>query len=212
MKKIVLDHLNAKKDESHRSYMDIGNRCHMSDSKLSRIFTGQAEATVTDINSILALGLDSDPRELWAKCGMQEWDASAEIGYKGAAELIKEHSRQIAMMDERYASLLERGKAIREGMQESFTTAIDALKEAHIADLEQRDERYEDAVRKLRADFIKSESNFNAAMKSAKWWRGVAVGILGVVVFVTVYLIVDFSDIDTGLSNMILRMVKEGLL
>lgn len=183
----------------------------MSDSKLSNIFRNADKATVAELFAISdAMGLD--PQGLFDVMRKQRSLAKDIIDYQSAAELISEHNRQIAAMEERHEALLERGKAIREGMQDSFGLAIEALKEAYTHDLAQRDERYEDAVRKLRADFIKSETNFGAAMKSVKWWRGVAVGILGVVVFVVVYLIIDFSDIDTGLSNMLMRMIKEGLI
>lgn len=187
----------------------------MSDSKLSNIFRNADKATVAELFAISdAMGLD--PQGLFDVMRKQRNLAKDVLDYQSAAELIAEHNRQIALMEDRYEALMERSKAIRESMQDSFGLAIAALKEAHVADLEQRDERYEEAVKKLRADFIKAESNFKAAMKSVKWWRGVAVGILGVVVFVvvfvTVYLIIDFSDIDTGLSNMIMRMIKEGLI
>lgn len=199
MKKIVLAHLNAKKDERHRSYADIGSRCNMSTSKLQRIFTGQGEPTMSEINDILALGLDSDPRELWALCGMQEWNDSASVGYKGAAELIPYYKDQLTKEAE-----------IRENMHEAFNAALDAIKDAHVEDLAQRDDRYETAVKHLKTDFVEAKSNLQAALKSVKWWRAVAVGMIGFFVILSILIAQDLSNLETGLTGLIIRMIKEG--
>lgn len=201
MKEIVLNHLLAKKEQSRRSYADIANRCHMSDSKLQRIFTGQSEATVSDLNAILSDGLDSDPRELWALCGMQEWDDSAEVGYKGAAELIPYYKEQ-----------LEKEEEIRNNINAAFASSIEALKEAHVEDLKQRDDRYEVAVKHLRTEFLDAKANLQAALKSVKWWRAIAVGMVAFFVILAFLIAYDLQDLNTGLSGLFIRIIKEGII
>lgn len=199
MKKVVIAHLTSKKEASGRSYADIGARCAMSDSKLQRIFSGQQEATVSDINDILSKGLDSDPRELWALCGMQEWNDSADVGYKGAAELIPYYKEQ-----------LEKEAEIRNNINAAFTSSIEALKEAHVEDLEQRDDRYEVAVKHLRTEFLDAKANLQAALKSVKWWRAIAVGMVAFFVLLALLIAYDLQDLNTGLSGLIIRMIREG--
>lgn len=214
----IHQYLVEKRNEKGLSLTKIESRINelhpelsMSDTKLSTIFKSPRRISLDELFAIVD-AMDLDRREILAILGEQEYKASEPVDYKGATALIAEHNAQIRLLQNQYEAQLERGRATREGMQVSFTAALDAVKEAHVADLAQRDERYETAVKHLKKDFVESEANFRAAMKSVKWWRGVAVGVLGLVAIVIFALVHDLSDLDNGLSGWLIRMIKEGHL
>ena len=123
-----------------QNILDANPSASISVSKLHRIFSDpNSKPSFEDVIMITRDGFKRDPNELWAIIGGQEYAASAQVDYKGAAALIAEHNAQLAALEARYEAQLERGRATREGMQLSFTLALDEIKQSHAADLQHRD-------------------------------------------------------------------------
>lgn len=116
MRSIYLEFLTKKKDAKRLSYDELVERTAISKSKLQRVFTGQVEVTVTDLEIIVEQGLGASMRELYALVGEQEFKASEELDFKGAKELVAEFSAERAKLEE--AHQLEK-KIMRESHEES---------------------------------------------------------------------------------------------
>lgn len=111
------------------SYDELVERTSMSKSKLQRVFTGQVEVTVTDLEIIVEKGLGASMRELYALVGEQEFKASEELDFKGAKELMAEFSAERTKLEE--AHQMEK-KIMRESHEESNRL----MREDHAAQIE----------------------------------------------------------------------------
>lgn len=135
MRKIFLDAITQRKDETGISYERISARIErkrgalMSISKLQRIFTGQQEPTIPDFEMIVEDGLEMDLVGLYAKMGAQEFRDTEPMDYKGAKELMAEFAAERAKLEE--AHQLEK-KIMRESHEESKRL----MREEHAAQIE----------------------------------------------------------------------------
>lgn len=133
MKEIYLNFLTKKKDIRRASYEDMESRTNMSKSKLQRIFTGQTDPTVSDLEIIVEKGLQSSLVELYALIGKQEMEASEELDYKGAHALMEEFAREKAQINESYKVNIEHLMQKSDERQEAFTKALTVIGEQYRA-------------------------------------------------------------------------------
>lgn len=127
MRKIFLDFLTKKKDERRLSYEEMETATHMSKSKLQRIFTGQVDATVDDLEIIVEKGLRSSMAELYALIGEQEMKYSENLDYKGARALIEDFNEEKRQIRLEYQSRIDQLVADGDERQKAFTVALDQL-------------------------------------------------------------------------------------
>lgn len=177
MRKIYLDTLTRKKDETGISYERISTRIEqkrnvsLSVSKLQRIFTGQQEPSVLDFEMIIEDGLEMDLMSVYAKMGRQEFKDSEQVDYKGAKELIADFNTEKAQIREEYETRIAQSIKAREETQLSFNLAL-----AQIGDQYQKNAEYlngiitdnEAYIRDLLAQTEKANSIAEAAQKRAE--------------------------------------------
>ena len=133
MKKILLDYLTSTRDRKKISYEELRLRidCAKSVSTLQRIFTGQVEPTVSDLELIIEKGLQEDPRIFYSQIGKQEFADSEQIDYKGAKELLADFAAEKEAMRQEFADRLAHAKEMRISEQTAFKAALDALEADH---------------------------------------------------------------------------------
>ena len=98
MKEIYLNYLTEKKDAKKLAYDVLEERTNISRAKLQRIFTGQVDVTVSDLETIVEKGFDESTDELYARMGKQEFLDAKEFDYKGAKELISDFNAEKAQI------------------------------------------------------------------------------------------------------------------
>ena len=127
MRKIYLDFLTQKKDTKKLSYDDIVITSNMSKSKLQRIFTGQVDPTVSDLEAIVEKGLGASMMELYALIGRQEFKDSESLDYKGAKELLSDFNAEKAQIRTEYQTRIDQLVATSDERQKAFTLALEKL-------------------------------------------------------------------------------------
>lgn len=127
MKDIYLNYLTQKKDAKKLSYDDLVVRTNISKSKLQRIFTGQIEVTVADLELIVEKGFNEGTDELYAKMGKQEFRDSAGVDYKGAQALLADFNAEKAQIREEYENRIGQSIKAREDTQQAFSSALETL-------------------------------------------------------------------------------------
>lgn len=133
MKKILLDYLSSTRDRKKISYEELRLRidCAKSVSTLQRIFTGQVEPTVSDLELIIEKGLQEDPRIFYSQIGKQEFADSEQIDYKGAKELLADFAAEKEALRQEFADRLAHAKEMRIAEQAGFKIALDALEDKY---------------------------------------------------------------------------------
>lgn len=127
MKEIYLNYLTEKKDAKKLAYDVLEERTNISRAKLQRIFTGQVDVTVSDLETIVEKGFDESTDDLYARMGKQEfWDAK-EFDYKGAKELISDFNAEKAQIREEYENLIGQSIKAREDAQTAFSSALETI-------------------------------------------------------------------------------------
>lgn len=124
MKDIYLSYLTQKKDALKLSYDDLVDSTNISKSKLQRIFTGQIDVTVPDLETIVEKGFRETETELYAKMGKQEFKDSAGVDYKGAQALLKDFADEKAHIRQEYETRIIQSIKAREETQTAFHIAL----------------------------------------------------------------------------------------
>lgn len=127
MKEIYLNYLTQKKDAKKLAYDVLEERTNISRSKLQRIFTGQLDVTVSDLETIVEKGFEESTDELYAQMGKQEFRDSKEFDYKGAKELLSDFNAEKAQIREEYEKRIGQSIKAREETQAAFTSALETL-------------------------------------------------------------------------------------
>ena len=127
MKEIYLNYLTQKKDAKKLAYDVLESRTNISRSKLQRIFTGQLDVTVSDLETIVEKGFEESTDELYAQMGKQEFRDSKEFDYKGAKELLSDFNAEKAQIREEYEKRIGQSIKAREDTQTAFTSALETL-------------------------------------------------------------------------------------
>lgn len=127
MREIYLDFLAQKKDAKRLSYDEMEKTANMSKSKLQRIFTGQVDPTVSDLETIVEKSLGASLTELYALIGKKEFMDSEEIDYKGAKELLADFSAEKAQIRAEYQARIDQLVATSDERQKAFTLALDQM-------------------------------------------------------------------------------------
>lgn len=152
MRKIYLDFLTQKKDAKKLSYDEMELTSNMSRSKLQRIFTGQVDPTVSDLETIVEKSLGANIMELYALMGKQEFKDSESLDYKGAKELMADFYAEKAQIRAEYQTRIDQLVSTGDERQKAFALSLEQLstqyrknadylvgiieeKEAHIQDL-----------------------------------------------------------------------------
>lgn len=133
MKKIYLDYLTQKKDAKKLSYDDLLQLTNMSKSKLQRIFTGQVEITLTDLEIIVEKGFGESMNELHALIGAQELKDSEKLDFKGARALLDDFNAEKALIRSEYQARIDQQTIAAEELQKGFAAALKQLEERYNA-------------------------------------------------------------------------------
>lgn len=124
MKEIYLNYLTQRKDAKKLAYDVLEEKTNISRSKLQRIFTGQLDVTVADLEIIVEKGFGESTDELYAQMGKQEFLDSKEVDYKGAKELLSDFNAEKAQIREEYEKRIGQTVKAREETQLSFNIAL----------------------------------------------------------------------------------------
>lgn len=127
MKEIYLNYLTQKKDAKKLAYDVLEERTNISRSKLQRIFTGQLDVTISDLETIVEKGFEESTDELYAQMGKQEFRDSKDVDYKGAKELLSDFNAEKAQIREEYEKRIGQSIKAREETQTAFTSALETL-------------------------------------------------------------------------------------
>lgn len=127
MKEIYLNYLTQKKDAKKLAYDVLEERTNISRSKLQRIFTGQLDVTISDLETIVEKGFEESTDELYAQMGKQEFRDSKEVDYKGAKELLSDFNAEKAQIREEYEKRIGQSIKAREETQLAFSSALETL-------------------------------------------------------------------------------------
>ncbi len=127
MKEIYLNYLTQKKDTKKLAYDVLEEKTNISRSKLQRIFTGQLDVTVSDLETIVEKGFEESTDELYAQMGKQEFRDSKEVDYKGAKELLSDFNAEKAQIREEYEKRIGQSIKAREDTQTAFSSALETL-------------------------------------------------------------------------------------
>lgn len=127
MRETYLNFLTQKKDAKRLSYDEMEKTSNMSKSKLQRIFTGQVDPTVSDLETIVEKSLGASLTELYALIGKKEFRDSEEIDYKGAKELVADFSAEKAQIRAEYQTRIDQLVATSDERQKAFTLALDQM-------------------------------------------------------------------------------------
>lgn len=127
MKEIYLNYLTQKKDAKKLAYDVLEEKTNISRSKLQRIFTGQLDVTVSDLETIVEKGFEESTDELYAQMGKQEFRDSKEVDYKGAKELLSDFNAEKAQIREEYEKRIGQSIKAREDTQTAFSSALETL-------------------------------------------------------------------------------------
>lgn len=133
MKPALLTFLTRKKDEKKLSYEDMAEKANMSKSKLQRIFTNQADPTISDLEDIVEKALGASMRELYAIIGEQELVDSEELGYKGAKELMADFAAEKKQIRAEYQTRIDQLVTTSDERQKAFTIALEQIGEQYKA-------------------------------------------------------------------------------
>lgn len=136
MREIYLSFLNQKKDEKRLSYDELAPKTNMSKSKLQRIFTGQTEPTVSDLEILVEKGLGANIDELYAIVGESELKASEDIDYKGAQALLADFAAEKAQIHENYKTNIQHLVAKSDERQQIFTDTLKLIGDQYRANVE----------------------------------------------------------------------------
>lgn len=131
MRTVYLTYLTQKKDEKKLSYDDMVPRTNMSKSKIQRIFTGQQEPTVSDLETIVEKGLQEDIDTLYAMIGKREMRDSEELDFKGAKALMDEFATEKARIHATYEAKLNSLVEQSDKRQQAFTDALNQMGEQY---------------------------------------------------------------------------------
>lgn len=170
MKQIYLNYIATKKDAKRISYEDLVASTNMSKSKLQRIFTGQVDVTVDDLEIIVEKGLKEKIRDLYALMGEQEFKESADNEFKGTQQLIDEFAAEKAQIRQEYTERLKQAEQELANAQAAFGAALNQLEEGYkksteyLTGLVARSEKYNET---LTARAVKAEDAAAAAQKRA---------------------------------------------
>lgn len=124
MKEIYLNYLTQRKDAKKLAYDVLEKRTNISRSKLQRIFTGQLDVTISDLEVIVEKGFEERTDELYAQMGRQEFRDSKDFDYKGAKELLSDFNAEKAQIREEYEKRIAQSIEAREEAQLSFNLAL----------------------------------------------------------------------------------------
>lgn len=127
MKDIYLNYLTQRKDAKKLSYDVLEDRTNISKSKLQRIFTGQIDVTIADLETIVEKGFDESTDGLYAQMGRQEFADSQNVDYKGARELLKSFADEKAQIRSEYETRIGQSIKAREDTQQAFSSALETL-------------------------------------------------------------------------------------
>lgn len=127
MKEIYLNYLTEKKDTKKLAYDVLEERTNISRAKLQRIFTGQVDVTVPDLETIVEKGFNESTDELYARMGKREFRDSKEVDYKGAKELLSDFNAEKAQIREEYEKRIGQSIKAREDTQTAFSSALETL-------------------------------------------------------------------------------------
>ena len=127
MKEIYLNYLTQKKDAKKLAYDVLEEKTNISRSKLQRIFTGQLDVTISDLETIVEKGFEESTDELYAQMGKQEFRDSKEVDYKGAKELLSDFNAEKAQIREEYEKRIGQSIKAREDTQTAFSSALETL-------------------------------------------------------------------------------------
>ncbi len=133
MRQIYLDYISQVRDEKRLSYDDLVPRTNMSKSKLQRIFTGQTEPTVSDLEIIVEQGLKGRIEDLYAKIGEQEMKDSEELDYKGARALLDDFNAEKKQIRSEYQTRIDQLVSSNDERQKLFTDALSQLSDQYRA-------------------------------------------------------------------------------
>lgn len=233
MLKTVHEYINIKWDETGLSLEKIRSNIiaanpssSISVSKLHRMFSDpNYKLSIEELLAVVK-AMGQDPKEILAIIGEQEYVASKEVGYKGAAELIAEFERREAALRDGYEDRLEKEAVLRRNIHEAFIAAKDSFKQAlellettHNAALQKRDETYDRSVGHLKKQLIEkddvilnAEAKFGAAIKSVKWWRFTAIITCSVLTVAFAYLVWEIMHLDRGATAILIQLVKDGFI
>lgn len=127
MKEIYLNYLTEKKDAKKLAYDVLEERTNISRAKLQRIFTGQVDVTVPDLETIVEKGFVETTDELYARMGKKEFRDSKEVDYKGAKELLSDFNAEKAQIREEYEKRIGQSIKAREDTRTAFSSALEKL-------------------------------------------------------------------------------------
>lgn len=170
MRKIYLDFLTRKKDAKKLSYDEMELSSNMSRSKLQRIFTGQTDPTVSDLETIVEKSLGASMLELYALMGEQEFKDSEDLDYKGAKELMADFAAEKEQIRKDFSDRIEQAIQARIDAQGAFDTALNAIQSQYarnaeyLTDLVKKSEAYN---QKLTERAIKAEEEMQKAAERA---------------------------------------------
>lgn len=133
MRKIYLEYLTQTKDAKRLAYDDLAVTTNISKSKLQRVFTGQVEPTVSDLEIIVEKGLKASMSELYALVGEQEMKASEKLDFKGARALMEDFNAEKAQIRQEYEMRIEQSIQARIETQEAFSAGLKQLEERYTA-------------------------------------------------------------------------------
>lgn len=136
MKAIYLDFLNKKKDAKRLAYDDLAPRTNISKSKLHRIFTGQGEPTLQDLEDIVEKGLGASMVELYALVGEQQMADSVDMDFKGARALLEECNAEKKQIRAEYELRIAQALEAHRNAQLSFDSALRQLEERYTANVD----------------------------------------------------------------------------
>lgn len=171
MKKIYLDFLIEKKTEKRLSYEDMEPKANMSKSKLQRIFTGQADPTLTDLEDIVEKALGARMVDLYARIGEQEMADSVDVDFKGARALMEDFSAEKKQIRLEYQSRIDQLVATSDERQKAFTFALKQAEDQYRKNLEYltaQTQRQEQTIAELTARAARAEEISRAAQKAAE--------------------------------------------
>lgn len=176
MKELYLDYLAQKKDAKKLAYDVLEERTNISRSKLQRIFTGQLDVTVADLEIIVEKGFEESTVELYAQMGKREFADSEDVDYKGAKELIADFNAEKEQIRQEYDLRINQSIKAREDAQRTFDTMLSHVEEQYrknanyLIDLVKRSEKLNAQLteRAVRAENEASQANRRAGESDAR--------------------------------------------
>ena len=130
MREIYTNHLNSLRERKKLSFGALEKLTGISDSTLSRWFSGAGNPTVNDLERIFQ-ALGSDIRDVFVEVGEQEMRASEKLEYKGTDAMLADWEQHDAKLRQEFDVQMAQQVELRRQLQDSFDNALATMTREH---------------------------------------------------------------------------------